>query len=600
MGRRIPDDDGQAGARGAAVRVLDGELDREVAGFLERRAKLGACSQQTISGLQLPGIRQRLAFRVVRAGGAQLQRQRSLAEARGQGGLGDGRQVAADVGDLVEAAVAVGAPGLAVVHEVEAAVRAEDRVHGTFEERRAVRDRRLQLLDLLGGVARDDLPVRERFDADEVRVGVEARPLDERTLPIPEEQAAVEVFGEAIGLLERRRVVEDRPGAGRAAAFAELGPFLGVLVGPIDEGRRRGREVVQARVVRARVARARRVGEGPHRVRGEVDLGVGVVVADEIRPAEVAGLAGLVDLIVAARTARAVGVRVGTHFAPVHEARGAVDGEAPRIPAAHGEDFRACLRGADGEEVAGGDLVRAVGLGADAVHLARQAHRVGGGLLRVPRQAARTFVRGRIALAVAEGVRVVAGGPVQVAVGAEEHAAAVVAALLALLFVAQQHLLALQVEHVVFDREARDGLPIEADGGVEAVDPTVLRELRVEREAQEAVLLLQEDRELADDLHLLRLEVEGLQQAAVFVEVEPTIRADLGRHRLRDVAEQLLHLETGVFRRGGRRVYAGAGRQQGGAEEGKQAGRGRSHGRGTLVGRGGSRRVGKCRPSASG
>ena len=127
-----------------------------------------------------------------------------------------------------------------------------------------------------------------------------------------------------------------------------------------------------------------------------------------------------------------------------------------------------------------------------------------------------------------------------------------VTALLALLFVAQQHLLALQVEHVVLDRETGDRLTIVADGGVEAVDPTVLRELRVEREAQEAILLLQEDLELADDFHLLGLEVDGLEQTAVFIEVEPSVRAHLHRHRLRDVAQELLDLEAGVFRDGRR------------------------------------------------
>ena len=60
-------------------------------------------------------------------------------------------------------------------------------MHGALHERGPIGDRGLQLLNLLGGTAGDDLAVREWFDADKIRVGVEAGPLDERPLPIPEE-----------------------------------------------------------------------------------------------------------------------------------------------------------------------------------------------------------------------------------------------------------------------------------------------------------------------------------------------------------------------------------------------------------------------------
>ena len=154
-------------------------------------------------------------------------------------------------------------------------------------------------------------------------------------------------------------------------------------------------------------------------------------------------------------------------------------------------------------------------------------------------------------------MRVIASGPVEVAVRTEEHAASVVTALLALLVVAQEDLLAFEVEHVVLNREPRDGLTIKADGRVEAVDPAVLAELGVEGKTQEAILLLQKDLELADDLHLLRLEVDGLEQAAVFVEVEPTVWSHLGRHRLGDVTQEFLDLEAHVLGGSGRRGERG-------------------------------------------
>ena len=405
---------------------------------------------------------------------------------------------------------------------------------------------------------------------------------------------------EAVGLLIGLLPVEDRARAGGAAAFAEFRPLFGDRVRPVEEGRHGGRELDEAGVVAALVQRGLRIEERADLLGRVVIFRVREVVADEERIAVVAGLLRLVDLVIAAGAARAVDARVGADFAPVDVTGLRVDAQAPRIARAHREDLGAGLRGAGLEEVAFRDAVGRVIMHADAVHLADEGVGVGGSTLSVPRLLARALVERGVTLAVAERAGVVAGREIKAAVGAELQRRAVVAALQALFFVFQDELLAAGDELVVLHLEAGEILAFETDGRIDQVDPAVLRELRVEGEGEEAVLLRLEDLHLRHELHALGLRVVDLEGAAVFVEPEATVRGELEVHRLRQAGEQRLGLETHVLRQavggtGGRR-----GGQQGGAEEGKEADRGGSHGRVTLERRWGSRRVGKIGPRASG
>ena len=149
-------------------------------------------------------------------------------------------------------------------------------------------------------------------------------------------------------------------------------------------------------------------------------------------------------------------------------------------------------------------------------------------------------------------MRVVARRPEQAAIRRKRHGAAVMAALLALLVVLQQQLFRRQIERVALHREPRKILPVETRRRVEAVDPAVLGKLRIEREAEEAVLLILENLEFASHDDGARLRVVDLQLATVFVEKDAAIRREREAHRLRDALDQPLDLEAVIRRRLGR------------------------------------------------
>ena len=222
----------------------------------------------------------------------------------------------------------------------------------------------------------------------------------------------------------------------------------------------------------------------------------------------------------------------------------------------------------------------------DPVHLADERVGVGRSALAVPRFLAGALIQRRVALAVAEGAGVVARREIQATIGAELQRRAVVAALQALLLVFEDQLLAARDELVVFDRESGQVLAVEADRGIDDVDPSVLRELRVEGEGEEPVFLGLEDLQFRDEQDALGLRVVHLQRAAVFVEPETPVGGELEVHRLGEAGDQLLRLETHIFGKGVGGTGERAGGQRCGAEEGQEAGKGGVHG-GVVLGRGG-------------
>ena len=393
--------------------------------------------------------------------------------------------------------------------------------------------------------------------------------------------------------------MEDRARAGGAPALAQFRPLVRDRVGPVDEGRHGGRQLDEPGVVAALVQGCFRVEEGAGLLGLVVVLGVGRVVADEEGVAVVAGLLGLVDLVVAAGAARAVVARVRADLAPVDVARLRVDAQAPGVAGAHREDLGPGLRRAGLEEVAFGDRVGAVVMHADTVHLADEGIGVGRGALAVERLLTRPLVERREALAVAEGAGVVAGREIQATIGPELQGGAVVAAGEALFLVLEDDLLAPRHQLVVLDGEAGKVLAVETERRVDEVDPTVLGELRVEREGQEAVLLLLEGFDLGDERDALRLRVVDLERPGVFVQPDAAVGAELEVHGLRHPFEQLLDLEADVLRGlggpGGRSK-----RQHGGGEQVKGAYRVGSHGEVTLGKGGGSRRFRKIPGRARG
>src|SRR4029453_8535757 len=98
-----------------------------------------------------------------------------------------------------------------------------------------------------------------------------------------------------------------------------------------------------------------RIAAHADRTAREIDVGISLVVGDEVGPAEVPRRARLVDLVVPHGTARTVAASVGTDLAPVQVARACIDRDAPGIAATHRVDLGPTVFGS-GEEIAGRDL----------------------------------------------------------------------------------------------------------------------------------------------------------------------------------------------------------------------------------------------------
>ena len=129
-------------------------------------------------------------------------------------------------------------------------------------------------------------------------------------------------------------------------------------------------------------------------------------------------------------------------------------------------------------------------------------------------------------------MRVVASADEQAAIGREPHAARVMAALAPLFIEAQNLLLARHVQPVAVHPEATQALAYEVRRRIEQVNPLVLRELRIEGETKQTILLLGEHRN-GPGLDDLAARLANFQHAAQFVEKDPAIRRELQQQRLR-------------------------------------------------------------------
>jgi hypothetical protein len=161
----------------------------------------------------------------------------------------------------------------------------------------------------------------------------------------------------------------------------------------------------------------------------EVVVGVGVVLAGAVRPAEVARLGDPVELDLSLGAARgAGGAGVGAVVAEVDDAGGLVDAHPEGVAEAHRVDLGPGLVGAGREEVAVRDGIRSVGVDLDAQDLAAQVVGVARRTLGVVGGVAGGALVDRGVAVRGERVGVVAGREVQVALRVEVDVAAHVAA----------------------------------------------------------------------------------------------------------------------------------------------------------------------------
>ena len=240
-------------------------------------------------------------------------------------------------------------------------------------------------------------------------------------------------------------------------------------------------------------------------------------------------------------------------------ARVRIDGELPRVAEAHRVDLGLGLLGADREQVARRDVVAAVGLGLDAQQLAAQVVRVGRRLAGVPHAVRALVERGVAARGLRVRVDVVADAEQQVAVEVEVQVAAGVAGLIGL--AGGRHLddqlRGGGVDVVVgADREARDAAlevgRVRVVGRVRRVvdvDPAVLGELRVQRDAHQAVLAARVDVERDRGLDDAGLRVVDADLAAHELgEEDAAVRRDVERERRARVLVERDLLEVRVDR----------------------------------------------------
>jgi hypothetical protein len=138
----------------------------------------------------------------------------------------------------------------------------------------------------------------------------------------------------------------------------------------------------------------------------------------------------------------------------------------------------------------------------------------------------------------AEGIGVVSGRHVQVALRIKHEGACVVAALEALLGGGQEHLLRGHVHDIPLHGETAQPLAVEIRGRIQAVDPLVLGKLWIQGETEETVLLSVEDLQFAADDRVAEAGFPNLECAADLVEENAPVRSKVELHGLRHAGSE--------------------------------------------------------------
>jgi len=267
-----------------------------------------------------------------------------------------GGTIAADVVDANESCIGVDAPRFAVFQHVQRAIGAEGQVHRA-----------------------DKLPAgHERFNLRRIVLLVEVHDFDPVASPFEDEQAAIPCLGESGAGIELRVEVVHGAGAGGSSTAAKLRKLGGIAIRIIQHCGDGRRQDLFAGVVGRFVAWFCEAVQGTGDSGGVVEVGVGLIVGDEIRPAEIAGFSRLVDFVVASWSARPVTARVGPHFTPIHKPCSGIHGHPPRIATAHAVDLGATTGTIGRKQVAFGDFKGAFGRRADAENFAAVAVGIGG------------------------------------------------------------------------------------------------------------------------------------------------------------------------------------------------------------------------------
>ena len=145
---------------------------------------------------------------------------------------------------------------------------------------------------------------------------------------------------------------------------------------------------------------------------------------------------------------------------------------------------------------------------------------------------------------------VVTCGNEKAAVGTELDTAGVVTAFTPLFSKTQEDFLTGQVENVAFHFKATEPLTFDGSRRVIQVDPMIVRELRVERESQQAVLLVGCCLHRASLGDGFRIRFPDPHFTADLDKKDPPVRGDFQFHRLRHSCRQHFGFVAGIGRRG--------------------------------------------------
>lgn len=199
--------------------------------------------------------------------------------------------------------------------------------------------------------------------------------------PVVGNEASVELWRKTSLIFREQVGVKNRSGAGRGS-------------GVVPKSRLGGGEFGEARVVDRGVDWLPGVKLCPGLFSHKVVVGIGFVVGAEVGPAEVAGLAGLIDFIITARATIRVPAGIGSHFSPVEVVALLVDGDPVGIAATHDINFGTGFRGSFREKVSVGNGVAAISRWFNAEDLPAKVVGVGGGALGVIPLAVMSLVDG--------------------------------------------------------------------------------------------------------------------------------------------------------------------------------------------------------------
>ena len=157
----------------------------------------------------------------------------------------------------------------------------------------------------------------------------------------------------------------NRPRARRSAAGAEFGELRRLGRRVVDHRRLCGRQFTRSAVIDRFVDRAFWALWRADFARLKVDHRVRIVIADEQRPTIIAGFASLIDFVVTAWAAWAIGSGIGSDIAPIQISRLLIDTDSPRISASHHINLRVTDRAVFREKVPIGYRIGTVGFGAN-------------------------------------------------------------------------------------------------------------------------------------------------------------------------------------------------------------------------------------------